>query len=339
MLLEQFRPQFNPWLDAFVNQKLATINALTNAAETTAMRDYLSRFVQHGKRVRPYLVYLLAHENTTYTDQQVQAVCLAHELVHTFALIHDDLMDLGTTRHGLPTYHLAIQKLNAYTDVHAGISQAILVGDLVLARATQAFTQAVSDPSAHHLFFRMLDEVMIGQSGDIHLSHSPLRETNTAIIAKDTLKSAHYTFCKPLMMGATLGWRNDVNDWEALGISLGLAYQLRDDYLDLIGGHDNKTCFSDLQEGNQTLLLWYALEHLTPADRELLASYRWKQLTPDEQGIATNLIKQAGAHEYALGEIARLLTKANEQLTALVPAWSPIALGILDLIQQLTVTA
>lgn len=204
MLLEVFRQDFDSWLQVFVEQKLASVGTLTHATTTDAMRGYLAQFIKQGKRVRPYLVFLLAQETPTVTPEQLRAACIAHELVHTFALIHDDVMDQGMTRHGSPTYHLAIQKLNAYTQVEPAMSQAILVGDLVLAWATQVFTQAITDPQAQNLFFRMLDEVMIGQSGDIHLSHSPLRDSNDAIIAKDTFKSAHYTFCKPLMVGAVL---------------------------------------------------------------------------------------------------------------------------------------
>lgn len=199
-----------------MQQKLASVSHLTVATETEAMRSYLVQFIQQGKRVRPYLIFLLANESTSLSPDQLRAVCIAHELVHTFALIHDDVMDQGITRHRSPTYHLAIQKMHAYTDLQPAMSQAILVGDLVLARATQIFTQTITDPQAHDIFFRMLDEVMIGQSGDIHLSHSPLREKNSAIIAKDTFKSAHYTFCKPLMMGATLGKKEHLEERENL---------------------------------------------------------------------------------------------------------------------------
>lgn len=337
MLLEVFRKDFDSWLQTFVAQKLASVSALTHATATDAMRSYLAQFIQQGKRVRPYLVFLLANETTKLTSEQLQAACIAHELVHTFALIHDDVMDQWITRHGAPTYHLAIQKMHAYTNVEPAMSQAILVGDLVLAWATQVFTQAISDPKAQSLFFRMLDEVMIGQSGDIHLSHIPLQETNSTIIAKDTFKSAHYTFCKPLMVGATLWWSTDVAGWEELGISLGLAYQLRDDYMDLVWGHDNKTCFSDLHEGNQTLLLRYALAHLDPADHQQLADYRWKLLTPEEQSVATTLIERSGALNYGKQEVTRLLEVAMQQLTALSPSWSSIHAGISDLITQLRI--
>jgi geranylgeranyl diphosphate synthase type I len=337
MLLDAFRQEFDPALLSFMQQKLASVHTLTVATETEAMRSYLVQFIQQWKRVRPYLVFLLANESTALSADQLRAVCIAHELVHTFALIHDDVMDQGTTRHGSPTYHLAIQHMHGYTDLQPAMSQAILVGDLVLARATQIFTQAINDPQAHDLFFRMLDEVMIGQSGDIHLSHSPLREKNSAIIAKDTFKSAHYTFCKPLMMGATLWAKGNLDQRESLWISLWLAYQLRDDYMDLIGGHDNKTCFSDLHEGNQTLLLWYALAHLAPHEREQLASYRWKLLTTEEQETATLLIQRSGALTYGKQEVQRLLDEAHEQLTQLTPPTSSIHAGISDLIHKLRI--
>ncbi len=337
MLLEVFRKDFDSRLQAFVAQKLASVSALTHATATDAMRAYLAQFIQQGKRVRPYLVFLLANETTRLSAEQLQAACIAHELVHTFALIHDDVMDQGITRHGSPTYHLAIQKINSYAQVEPAMNQAILVGDLVLSWATQIFTQAITDPKAQDLFFRMLDEVMIGQSGDIHLSHSPLQENNSTIIAKDTFKSAHYTFCKPLMVGATLWWSSDITGWEEMGISLWLAYQLRDDYMDLVWGHDNKTCFSDLHEGNQTLLLRYALAHLETTDRQQLAGYRWKLLTPEEQSIATALIERSGALDYGKQEVTRLLEVATQQLTALSLPGSAIHAGISDLISKLRI--
>lgn len=107
--------------------------------------------------------------------------------------------------------------------------------------------------------------------------------------------------------------------------------------MDLIGGHDNKTCFSDLNEGNQTLLLWYALAHLEKNESEQLASYRGKLLSPQEQATATLLIQRSGALVYGKQEVERLLEQAGMQLTQLTSPTSGIHAGISDLIQKLRI--
>ncbi len=186
-----------------------------------------------GKRVRPYLAHLAARSAgaTVQTDKLEYSL----ELIHLFALIHDDIMDRADVRHGMPTIHAALR--DRLGSDHADW-QAMLMGDLVY---TWAWRQLTSDPalqSALPEVSRLLQEVVLGQSLDLDASlHTVLSAEQFA--TKTLLKTARYSVVGPMRAGfAVAGAEHLMEFAEHFGTAVGYAFQLQDDYLDLFQEND-----------------------------------------------------------------------------------------------------
>ncbi len=113
------------------------------------------------------------------------------------------------------------------------------------------------------LLQKTLFETMAGETVDMHLSTLPLGSVSRErIMTVTTHKTARYSFSTPLALGALCAGAgpNELQLLEEFGQELGVAYQLRDDVLGIYGDEAilGKSVLSDMQEGKQTLLTYYA---------------------------------------------------------------------------------
>jgi geranylgeranyl diphosphate synthase, type I len=250
----------------------------------------------------------------------------AFELLHAFALFHDDVMDGSATRRGQMTTHLV------FADRHTrerwrgearrfGEGVAILVGDLAFVYADTLLRGA--PPVAQRMWDELRIELNIGQYLDVVGTASGLRDhVKSERIAR--YKSGKYTVERPLHLGAALAAPDRFDDHfaEALsgyGLPLGDAFQLRDDVLGVFGDpvRIGKPVGDDLREGKPTPLLSLACERATSAQQELLAQVG----TPDLDEPTIVAMQQVLVQTGALADIEtriELLTK--EALDALVDA-------------------
>ena len=182
-----------------------------------------------GKRVRPSLLLLTANMFEANIDEST-AAATALEIFHNFTLLHDDVMDHSAQRRGRPTVHI---KWNENT--------AILSGDQMMIEAYKQLEclQAEHLKMALPLFNKMATEICEGQQYDVDF------ETRDDVTLEEythmiRLKTA-VLLATALKMGALLGTATE-EEAEALynfGIYIGLAFQVKDDYLDVYG--DEKT--------------------------------------------------------------------------------------------------
>lgn len=245
-----------------------------------------------GKRLRPAFVYW-GHRAAAGTEPHagVVAVAAAVEMLHTFALLHDDVMDRSATRRGRPSAHRGLAALHREDGLTGdpewfGTSAAILAGDLAFLWSDQLFDAAPFDAAtmdrARRVFNTMRTEVMAGQYLDLRLGgvdNAIEREgdaaTDDAARRVALLKSGRYTITRPLELGFALAGRPDEQRQVRLrtyGDTLGLAFQLRDDILGMFGDPANtgKAVTDDLRDGKQTLLMVRALTLSTAAQRKVL---------------------------------------------------------------------
>ncbi len=199
-----------------------------------------------GKRVRPVLALMAA---SLYSARIENALPVAHalETFHNFTLLHDDIMDNSPTRRGNPS-----------VQVKYGVSQAILSGDAMFAIAINSLAQADEKKMPYLLkaFSKMALDIMKGQQMDMDF------EKESAISLSDyftmiRLKTA-VLFSAALELGAYAAGASE-EDCHAIaesGIAIGIAFQLRDDYLDVYG--DDKTLGKpiggDIEENKKTWL-------------------------------------------------------------------------------------
>ncbi|MET9853578.1 polyprenyl synthetase family protein [Streptomyces sp. NPDC006450] len=217
-----------------------------------------------GKRLRPAFCisgYLAAGGTADPEDTEtVVSAAAALELLHVFALIHDDIMDNSDTRRGTPTVHArhaALHAENGWAGEHRRFGEGIgiLAGDLALSYANR-LASGLTGP-ALQTWNDLVTEVIIGQQLDIalaaELTPDPALSRWVAVC-----KSGRYTIHRPLALGAAIAGRPELQvPFEEYGVAAGEAFQLRDDLLDAFGDGvaTGKPAGLDLVEHKMTLLL------------------------------------------------------------------------------------
>ncbi len=235
-----------------------------------------------GKRLRPAFVYWGHRATGAEHDEAVLWPAAAVEMLHTFALIHDDVIDRSPMRRSRPAAHEALAANHreeglAGNSSWFGVSAAILAGDLAFVWADQLMGEAGLDPAAldraRRVFTDLRVEVMAGQYLELRLAGlADATEDEALRIA--LLKSGRYTVTRPLQLGAAIGGGDELLDAAlcAFGDAVGAAFQLRDDVLGLFGDPETtgKGAMSDLREGKRTVLMLRTLALASPAERMVL---------------------------------------------------------------------
>ncbi len=200
------------------------INSLPDSTTKSAM---LYSLTAGGKRIRPHLLYTVLKGYSVNPEIGNPFAC-ALEMIHTYSLIHDDLpaMDNDDLRRGLPTCHKQFDEATA-----------ILAGDGLL---TYAFEVAASSNEASDTVVKCISILsqMAGPSGMVYGQQLDLEAENRDIDWNILQRiHEHKTGClltAPLLMGCILAkHEEDIPTWKKIGFSLGLAFQVQDDILDI----------------------------------------------------------------------------------------------------------
>lgn len=291
------------------------------------MIEYIETFTfSGGKRVRPYLTYLAYKTCGGHQDDQIMSFSKSLELLHTMALVHDDIIDQGEKRHGVACYHKFIAThVKGKNADHIGESQALLVGDLMLSRVYEVLNDMYQFSSqslvnAKQNMQETIEEVILGQMIDVDMMVGDEIDLEK-LEAKNHYKSWSYTFSRPLMTGALLAGVSDaqVKLFQKLWQYLGSAYQMRDDLLDITvtnndatGHYDDKTKFSDIQDGQQTFLTHYIMQHGSRNHRLTLSQAMGKRLWNSEIDALRELFETSGAIAYGKQQIEEYLSQADK---------------------------
>ena len=218
-----------------------------------------------GKRIRPLLTLLGAH---LFTDDLSGIIkpALATEVFHNFTLLHDDLMDQAPLRRGQATVH---EKWNP--------NVAILSGDVMLVRAYELFLDVnpLLLPRILARFSQTAAEVCEGQQWDMNFETEP-QVSIAQYLDMIRLKTAVLLgFC--LELGARLAGSSeeDAEHLRQFGTGIGLAFQLRDDLLDVYGDAATfgKRVGGDIISDKKTFLLLSAQAQASAAQQAILARH------------------------------------------------------------------
>jgi geranylgeranyl pyrophosphate synthase/uncharacterized protein with NAD-binding domain and iron-sulfur cluster len=284
------------------------------------VKDFIGRA---GKGLRPALCIATARALGGRGEDAYPAAA-GIEMLHNAFLVHDDIEDGSESRRGAPTMHRAV-----------GTPLAINIGDAMNALAARLVRQ-----SSNHLgpatVLRILDEVdhmlvatLEGQAMELGW----VRDNNIAVTVDDYLrmvlkKTAWYSFIHPLRIGALVANGRDDNlaRFDRFGYLIGLAFQIRDDVLNLTGTqHYGKEINGDLWEGKRTLALINALASATPTDRawmkQFLAKPRAGRLSRDVLKLRDMIGTGGGLAwaESAASALAHAATNEFESAFAGVP--------------------
>lgn len=203
-----------------------------------------------GKRVRSLITSVVAGIFTNNHNIATNAA-ISLEILHNFTLVHDDIMDNSPIRRGRPTIHTKWDS-----------STAILLGDIMIGLANEMIIQSPNTLNVLKYFNKSLIEVCRGQALD--MSFNNLKVVNSEKYFEMIYLKTGSLLQTSFVIGGLVANCSDENldDLKDLGRYVGLAFQLQDDLLDLIGNQEEigKKVGNDLVEGKKTFMMIRAKE-------------------------------------------------------------------------------
>jgi len=305
--IKRHKEQIDKELKDFLEERLERSDAISPVARE--LMEHIIEFnLRGGKRIRPILV-IFGYKACGGVSPDIIKAALAVELMESFLLIHDDIMDQDELRRGYLTLHRVFENKcsrSFCTDSKRyGESMAILAGDILAILGSEAIINSHfpinNKLNAIDKFNRAVVNTCIGQAMDIRISCDP-KATVQDIEKMYELKTAVYTLEAPLHIGALLAGatKTQLRCLSKYAIPLGKAFQLQDDILGLYGSRERigKPVGSDIREGKKTLLIMSAMEMAEKkhADyiRKCLGS---KSLTLHQLEKVRLMVRECGALE------------------------------------------
>jgi len=266
-----------------------------------------------GKRLRPFLV-LKSCRLVGGNEEDAVPTAAAIELLHTFTLIHDDIMDRDAKRRGVPTVHTKWD-----------VPIAIVAGDLLFAKVYEAITKFTDTRrvSAKRVLqvMREVSEATVticeGQTMDM------MFETRETVSEKEYFKmisgKTAALFETSARCGGIIGGgkKRQINHLGKFGCFSGIAFQIIDDVLALTADEKvlKKPVGNDIREGKRTLIIVKALERASPSQRNVILETLGNKDASQEKIQATiELIDSLGAIGYAKRVADRYIKKAKDAL-------------------------
>jgi len=295
-------------LEAAVRGRLDRVeDALEKAV--VADSDLLAATAAHlltagGKRIRPMLV-LLAGFFGDPADPRLVPGSVAIELTHLATLYHDDVIDESADRRGVPS-----------ANARWGNTVAILTGDYLFARASEISADLGTDVS--RLLARTIAVLCDGQIREVEAAGQP-DQTEEAYLEIIRRKTAVLIAASCRLGGMLSDTPEDhLETLEAFGESLGMAFQLSDDIMDMTASQVElgKEPGTDLREGVYTLPVLHALAHGEHRDElQRLLSHG----APDGEMLdrALEIVRRGGAIAHAQGAVAAEVRRAVALVEAL----------------------
>jgi len=267
-----------------------------------------------GKRLRPFLV-LKSCKLIGGNEEDALATASSLEMLHTFTLLHDDIMDQDEKRRGVPSVH------NKW-----GVPLAIVAGDLLFAKVYEAIIKYTDTKHvAPKRILKVLQEISEativlceGQTRDMmfedketvsETDYFEMIEGKTAALFESSAR------CGGLLGGAN---KRQVNRLGEFGRYAGIAFQLIEDILALTADEKilKKPVGNDIREGKRTLIVVYALEKGSKSQRkQILDTLGNKDASPEQIKESIELIVSIGAIKYAKKLADNYIKKAKKTLS------------------------
>lgn len=273
-------------------------------------------FSAGGKRLRPCLLLLSCEAVGGRAEDALEAAA-AIEILHTFTLIHDDVMDRDEMRRGVRTVH-----------VLWGIPMAIIAGDALFAKVFEALSENVRKlglPAEKAVeIFRTISvasfEICQGQAMDMLMAQK--ERVSEAEYLRMVSGKTGALLDASMKIGAIIGGGKDreISALSIFGRKIGIAFQIRDDVLGITGEESKfgKPVGSDIREGKRTLPIIYALRRLPPEKRKTVESVLGKgKISRKKLEEVVKLLEECGAIEYSSKLAQNLVNEAKEELSAI----------------------
>ncbi len=275
--LEEFKKTLDPKIEAYLDSAIQEAGKHDRFV-ADALRAVEEIALSGGKRLRAAFLYY-AYLAAGGTDRKrILKTSMSVELIHLFLLIHDDIMDRDTVRHGVPTIHeryrAIAKRYFPETDAeHFGNSIAIIIGDMLGAFGNDIIFRSGFPNERVFRALSKLQEIVsytvIGQAKDVYFEYRK-KASRDDILKMYEYKTAKYTLEGPIALGFLLAGGKPalLKKFERYALPIGIAFQIQDDILGVFGSPERtgKSSASDLREGKMTLLVATLIERLSRSD-------------------------------------------------------------------------
>jgi geranylgeranyl diphosphate synthase type II len=263
-----------------------------------------------AKRMRPLLV-LIAHQLFDENVEKSLSSSIAIELFHNFTLLHDDIMDNAPIRRGNPTVH---EKWNS--------NVAILSGDVMMIKAYQLLAKV--DPNSLKevldVFSKAAVEVCEGQRWDMDF------ETQDNVNLVEYMRMIEYKtavlLAASLQIGAIIAGasKEEQTHLYNFGINMGIAFQLKDDLLDVFGSPESfgKKVGGDILANKKTFLYLKALQLADYSTKGKLQVYYTNNDNSEfKVNAVKDIFKNLNIQKHTIDMMKAYYTKAMKHLGAI----------------------
>jgi geranylgeranyl pyrophosphate synthase len=260
--IEKTTNQFNSFFEKAVKKTLEEQSSFYQDPNMLDQEVYESiiKYSSGGKRIRPFIVKTFSQKD--FDNQDLLNACLAFEMFHLAALIHDDIIDNASLRRNAETIHVYFDK---YSENKKSLGQdiAILLGDVFLIESLRYASLLKND--SKNDFFQMTMRTIRGQHIDVLGANNEYGQVAKELVnARHELKTAWYTFVSPMMLGLQISGKDLTKEMlenlKQCSLELGLLYQIRDDIIDCIDEKSGKKLFGDIFENQTTWVTLYMME-------------------------------------------------------------------------------
>lgn len=256
-LFLDFKKQFDKEINIYFDEKIKLAEKIDKKGSD--LLKIIQEFVNNGgKRLRPAIFYYAFLSYSSQNPAKILKLSFIFELFHSFALIHDDIIDNSDLRRGEQTVH---KKYN--------LSTAILAGDLALMLADEIFIQEINRQEIINLYNEFKQELLIGE----YLDTIKIDDVNKIM----ELKTASYSFVKPVVIALNLSIidKKEIKKWEEVLREVGVLFQIKDDLDGTFADEISlgKPTDSDVKEGKKTLIIEKFLQKSNDIEKERFYSF------------------------------------------------------------------
>ena len=294
--------------------------------------DAASHLIIHGgKRLRPYLV-LKSCQMLGGKQSDAISAASAVEMIHNFTLVHDDIMDNDEMRHGVTTTHKKFD-----------IPLAILAGDVLYSKAynTISSKSKLSSNYTTELVSKLSKaciKICEGQVDDIKFAENKKIPTEKEYVKMIEKKTA-VLFEVSCAMGAICAKRKqkDVKNLSAFGRNLGIAFQITDDLIGIIGDSKitKKPVGNDIREGKKSLPIILAIKKARGENRtKIMRVFGNSGASKQQINLAVNVIRSLGVEKEVRDIALKYAQRAEKSISSYTGSAKNEMAGLLNFVTK-----
>ena len=299
-------PAFRPIAEELMKVRILINQQLTHA-ETGDINGMLEQISSRcGKMIRPGLVLLAGRCYGKITDKHI-TVAAVIEMIHNATLLHDDVIDEGKQRRGLPT-------INSLW----GNESAVLLGDLILSHVFKMCAKL--ELQVAEVIATAAVRLCKGELRQVAQKHHwQLNEAEylDVITEKSAVLFSISCFLGGLLAGASESQAQSLADF---GLNAGIAFQITDDLLDIVGDESKtgKTLGSDVNKHKLTLALIHLMKVVDEKEKNnIINSFLDRKDSQYDKRALVKILNRHGSLEYTRNRAREFVTIAKQALTGL----------------------